>query len=105
MSYAFEDGSTHDIVVHLRIEDDFLVVEMEDEGIPFNPLEYTPHNLHSPPSERDEGGLGIHFCKQMTAEFCYEREENKNRIIFKKEIRNPGPMKKIFSCRRSHGNH
>ena len=104
VSYAFEDNKEHNIGVNIRIEKNYLVVELEDDGIPFNPLEFTPHGLSDPLSERDEGGLGIHFCKKMTAEFYYERLNNKNRITFKKKIRKHGLLKKIFSCGRNHGN-
>ncbi len=104
VSYAFEDQKEHDICVNIRIENNHIVVELEDDGIPFNPLEFTPHDLSTPLSERAEGGLGIHFCKRLTAEFCYERQNNKNRVTFKKRIKKPGLLKKLFSCGRNHGN-
>ena len=104
VSYAFKDNKEHDIGVNIRIEKDCLVVEFEDDGIPFNPLEFTPHDMSTPLSERAEGGLGIHFCKRLAAVFSYERQNNKNRVTFKKKIKKPGLLKKIFSCRRNHGN-
>lgn len=104
VSYAFTDNMEHDIGVNIRIEKKHLVVELEDDGIPFNPLEFTPPDMSEPLCERDEGGLGIHFCRKMMVEFHYERLDGKNRITFKKKIQKPGLLKKIFSCRRNNGN-
>lgn len=104
VSYAFEDNNVHDICVNIRIEKKHLVVELEDEGVPFNPLEFTPPDLSAPLSERTEGGLGIYCCKKMIPQLSYERHNNKNRVTIKKRIIKPGLLKKLFSCRSKHGN-
>ena len=105
VSYAFEDKGPHDIFVNIYVERrKFLVVELMDDGIPFNPADHQDPDMSKPLSQRDEGGLGIHFCKKMMAEFFYERNGKQNKVTFKKRIRKPGFFEKFFSCRRSHGN-
>ena len=54
------------------------IVEIVDEGIPYNPLEkpdaVTPDNIMDVPI----GGLGILMAKRSVDEIKYERTDNKN---------------------------
>ncbi len=104
VSYAFTDNRAHDIDVLVCIEKKHLVVTIEDDGIEFNPLEFTPPDMTVPLSERSEGGLGIQFCRKMAVNLYYERRGGKNRVTVEKRIQPPGFFKKLFSCRRTHGN-
>jgi serine/threonine-protein kinase RsbW len=103
VSYAYPDKGKHDIEVNIAVDRKHLIVEFVDEGIEFNPLEYKEPDICESLQKRQEGGLGIHFCKKMMVDFTYERRDGKNRVQFKKRIKKPGFWEKLFSLRRVHG--
>ena len=84
ISYGFEDESEHQIKFPLSKVAKTLVVEVEDDGKPFNPLDAA-----SPDAARDLesiniGGLGIHLMKNMVDDIDYQRIEGKNKLTLRK---------------------
>lgn len=56
-------------------------VEIEDNGIEFDPFEEAPvPELASSLEERAIGGLGVHLVKTMSDEQTYERRDGMNRV-------------------------
>lgn len=56
-----------------------VVVELSDDGPPFNPLTDAPlPDLDSPLESRPIGGLGIYLIKTMVDEISYRRETDRN---------------------------
>ncbi|WDP87732.1 MAG: ATP-binding protein [Desulfobacter sp.] len=53
-------------------------IEIRDNGKKFNPLEMADPDVDAPLDERDPGGLGIFFVKQLSADVIYLREDNNN---------------------------
>lgn len=84
VSYGFEDESEHRIKFSLTKYNDTLVVKVEDDGIPFNPLDVTNHQLSQDLDSINVGGLGIHLIKKMMDNIDYIREAGKNKVILKK---------------------
>lgn len=78
VSYACQDAGSGPITARLACRDSQVVLELEDEGQPFNPLmapDFAPaEDLESAPI----GGLGIHFIRQYTRDCEYRREHGKN---------------------------
>ena len=90
ISYGFDDDSEHKIIVHLTVNNKILSIKIEDDGIPFNPLEYPSPDTTKPLEEREVGGLGIFLVKKLMDSVEYERKENKNILTVNKSvIRNP----------------
>ena len=89
ISYGFEDEIEHRIKFSLAREKKTLVVKVEDDGVPFNPLETAGPE---PPQDLDSiniGGLGIHLVKKMMDDINYQRVEGKNRLVLKKCVAAP----------------
>jgi len=86
VSYGFEDDNIHLINIHLLIEGKELNIRVEDDGMPFNPLEVPEPDLNLPLEERKTGGLGIHFVRKMINELKYERRRGKNVLFLKKRF-------------------
>lgn len=84
VSYGFEEESEHQIKFSLTKCEDTLVVDVEDDGIPFNPLEATGHQQSQDLDSINIGGLGIHLIKKMVDNIDYRRIEGKNKVILKK---------------------
>jgi len=86
ISYAYGDARGHEIVIKADLGDDELVLEVEDDGRPFNPLQIPPPDLESPLERRKVGGLGLHLVRELTNDIEYARIEEKNRLVMRKKI-------------------
>ena len=84
VSYGFEDQAEHQIKFTLARDEETLVVKVEDDGTPFNPLEAADPVLAPDLDSIDIGGLGIHLIKKMMDEIRYQRVQGKNRLTLKK---------------------
>jgi anti-sigma regulatory factor (Ser/Thr protein kinase) len=82
--YGFRDQDEHQIAISLSLSNNTLVLEINDDGIPFNPLESKAPDLEIPLEERETGGMGIHIACELVDEIEYFREQNKNILIMKK---------------------
>ena len=86
ISYGFKDGKEHIVRVTLTSENDALCLCIEDDGKPFNPIEFETPDVSCSVEECRIGGLGIHIMKKLMDEVCYERCNNKNMLTLKKKI-------------------
>lgn len=86
VSYGYRDHDEHLINIHLSLSEKELNIRVEDEGVPFNPLEMPGPDLDLPLEERKTGGLGIHFVRKMVEGLEYERRQEKNVLTLKKKI-------------------
>lgn len=86
ISYGFEDEGEHEIVLDMGREGDWITAVMEDPGKEFNPLtDAKDPDLEAELEDREIGGLGIFFLKQMMDELTYERVGDRNRLTMKKK--------------------
>ena len=88
--YAYRDDRGHWIKVSMSCENNIITIQIEDDGIPFNPLDLEKPDLYCNLEDRDIGGLGIYLVKHYTKECVYKRCGNNNVLILKKTI-SPDP--------------
>lgn len=86
ISYGFKEGEEHEIIVGLYLNNKTLVIEIRDDGMPFNPLQHEEPDISQDIEERPIGGLGIHLVRNMMDHLEYKREANFNVLIMKKNI-------------------
>ncbi len=84
--YAYEDKKEHLIHVRMNIESGELVLEVADDGKPFDPLSAPVSDTDRPIEERTEGGLGIFLSRRIMNSMEYKREDGKNILVMKKKI-------------------
>ena len=84
--YGYDDEDQHYIGVEIDGNDRQIVLTIEDEGIPFNPLEEEPPRMDAPLKERSVGGHGIHLARNVVDHMGYRREGNKNIVTLKKNL-------------------
>jgi len=84
--HGFTDTAEHTIVVRLAVEEGYVALTVEDDGIPFNPLDAPLPDIESPLEERQIGGLGIHLVRQVMDGVEYAREGQRNRLAMTKRI-------------------
>ncbi len=77
--YAYADR-TEPGPVHCRIavQPQGLLVEIADEGTPFDPLARPDPDTTLELDQREPGGLGIFLIKQLVSEVSYRRDEGRN---------------------------
>lgn len=86
--HGFDDNIEHEIEVIVDCQDQEIVATVTDSGKAFNPLtEAATPDITTPLEERQEGGLGIYFLKQLMDKVSYERKENKNILTMRKVLK------------------
>ncbi len=86
VDYSRDDGPG-DVEVEVTSETEAVVIEIVDEGRPFDPLTEAPEpDLTSPIEDRPIGGLGVHFTKTLmdNVEYCRESGRNRLKIVTRK---------------------
>ena len=86
ISYGFKDDKEHLIKVTLTPRTNELCLCIEDDGTPFNPIDFATPDVSCSVEECKIGGLGIHIMKKLMDEICYERCNEKNMLTLKKKI-------------------
>ena len=87
ISYGFADDAVHWIKVAVSHQDGILVIRLEDDGIPFDPLQAEEPDCACPLEQRKIGNLGIHLSKKFMDDMAYERCGNKNVLTMRKNIK------------------
>jgi len=64
-----------------------LILRIEDDGIPFNPLAQKDPEIAADLLNIKVGGLGIHIIKKLMDHICYRRNQGKNKLILKKFLK------------------
>lgn len=86
ISYAYEDSACHEIDVTFELAGSKLLITVSDDGRLFNPLHMPPPDLTASLEEKEMGGLGIHFVRQVMNHVAYEREAGRNKLLLHKEL-------------------
>ena len=74
-----------EVVVRIAIGDE-VVIEFEDKGKPYNPLEKADPDVTLDADEREIGGLGIFMVKKTMDAVEYRYEDGKNLLTIRKSI-------------------
>jgi len=86
ISYGFEDDLEHIIRFTINLDNNVLTLMIEDEGIPFNPLEKKDPEIPADLIDVQIGGLGIHIVRKLMDDIRYKRKRGKNKLTLKKFI-------------------
>ena len=84
--HGIKDSGQHIIQVNLHRDGQQLTLEIEDDGVPFNPFDAPVPDITKPIEERRPGGLGVFLVRQMMDSLDYERRNGKNYLLIKKSL-------------------
>lgn len=85
--YAFDDKEKHEIELKFETNNSVLKIVLIDDGKVFDPFQLSvEEELTKSAEEREIGGLGIHFVKQLMDAYKYERIDCKNHITLEKKL-------------------
>jgi serine/threonine-protein kinase RsbW len=88
VKYGYADDRVHEIRLSLAVSEGMLVAQIEDDGVPFDPLSAPQPKLDVPFEQRGPGGLGVHFIRTLMNDVSYARVAGHNRLILKKRLDN-----------------
>lgn len=86
VSYGFVDDLERIIRFTINVDNNVLTLSIEDEGIPFNPLEKKDPEIPADLIDVRIGGLGIHIVRKLMDDISYKRKRGKNKFTMKKFI-------------------
>jgi serine/threonine-protein kinase RsbW len=75
--YAYE-VPPGELLVRIESGEERFVVDLVDEGVPFDPLGVEEPDLRAPAGERQVGGLGIFLVRRVMDEVAYRRDGSSN---------------------------
>ncbi|MEJ2638886.1 MAG: ATP-binding protein [Desulfosarcinaceae bacterium] len=88
ISYGYGDGGDHEVVLRIGIDAQEMHIEIEDDGVPFDPLTAESPCLATDLDKRDVGGLGVFFARKFADQIHYERVGGKNIVKITKRFQN-----------------
>ena len=86
ISYGFSDEEEHTIKVTIIPQKGKICLSIEDDGIPFNPIEFETPDVACSVENCKIGGLGIHIMRKLMDDICYQRCGDKNVLTLKKNL-------------------
>jgi serine/threonine-protein kinase RsbW len=96
MNHAYPRGSAGPMTLEARADQRggqrVLVLTLEDQGRPFDPLSLAPVDTTSSAESRVVGGLGVHLIRQLSDRQHYRRDpERGNVFTIEKHLGAPAP--------------
>jgi len=86
ISYGYDDEARHEIGVELSVDGAEWVVEIRDDGRPFDPRRLDMPAPGGPIKDRKIGGLGIRFVKTLMDDVDYVRSGRYNVLTLRKKL-------------------
>jgi phosphoserine phosphatase RsbU/P len=79
ISYGYADSDVHDILISIYIQDDFLVTEIVDDGMMYDPFAQVPDaDVGLSADDHPIGGLGVFLIRDFMSRTQYERISDRN---------------------------
>lgn len=85
--YAYPPDENHQLEIKCIKSGDFLTFTIIDTGYPFDLTQVKEVDISLSAQDRPIGGLGVFLIKKIMTEVSYKRENNKNVLTLKKELK------------------
>jgi anti-sigma regulatory factor (Ser/Thr protein kinase) len=86
LRFAYTDTREHQVQISLEKSDDEILIQIWDDGIPFNPLEHREGPVLDP-AQSEDNGMGLTLIKTFSSSLSYERVDAKNHLLITKIIK------------------
>jgi sigma-B regulation protein RsbU (phosphoserine phosphatase) len=87
--HGLAGAASHAIAVMLELSDGEITIEVEDDGVAYDPTQAPASVLAGTLEERTEGGLGMTFVRGLTNAIEYQRIDGRNRLVLRRRIVRP----------------
>jgi serine/threonine-protein kinase RsbW len=78
ISYGYPENGVHEITLRLLVSNLVVSLEIEDDGVAFNPLDAPQHFQPASLEEANIGGLGVALMRRLMDECTYARRGGRN---------------------------
>lgn len=89
MEYAYPKGQRGDVNVRITSNGERMKIVITDNGIAFNPTEFSSADIHLSAEDRPVGGLGILLVRKLMDTINYERTKGKNVLTLRMRYKTP----------------
>ena len=83
--FAYEDKDEHVIEIRMNRNENVVTIEIIDDGMAFNPLEYNLDPLRDPALVESDG-MGLTLVQTFSNSMSYQRRGDKNQLRIEKKI-------------------
>jgi serine/threonine-protein kinase RsbW/sigma-B regulation protein RsbU (phosphoserine phosphatase) len=87
--HGLAGAASHAITVTLELSQGEIVIEVEDDGVAYDPTQAPAPVLAGTLEERTEGGLGVTFVRALTDALEYRRIDGRNRLVLRRRVVRP----------------
>jgi len=87
--HGMAGAASHAIAVTLELSEGEIMVEVEDDGVAYDPTQAAAPVLDGTLEERTSGGLGVAFVRALTDSIEYRRVAGRNRLVLRRRIAPP----------------
>lgn len=84
--FAYKDSLDHQVHISLSKINAEVILQITDDGIPFNPLEHHPGPV-SDPAVSVDSGMGLTLIKTFSNSLSYQRVNHHNQLSITKKIK------------------
>ena len=88
--HGLAGAPSHAIAVTLELLEGEIMVEVEDDGVAYDPTHAPAPVLAGTLGERTEGGLGLAFVRSLTDSIEYRRIDGRNHLVLRRRVVSPG---------------
>jgi serine/threonine-protein kinase RsbW len=85
--HGLAGAASHAITVALELSQGEIRLEVEDDGVAYDPTQAPAPVLTGSLDERSEGGLGMAFVRGLTDSIEYRRVDGRNRLVLRRRLR------------------
>ena len=86
VKYAWPRGGSHEICLNFHVRDEDVVVQIVDDGQPFDLRDHPPPAPLPAGSRPTPGGVGIHLVRQLVDRIDYARRDGYNHLTLIKNF-------------------
>jgi len=84
--YGYQDTGSHMVEVLVKLDSGTILIELSDDGVPFDPLHY--RNIPpSDPAAPGSGGMGLALVRTFADSISYRRAGHKNQLEITKKMK------------------
>ena len=84
--HGLAGAPSHEIALTLDLSGGEVRIEVEDDGVAYDPTQAPAPVLSGTLAERTEGGLGLTFLRGLTHSIEYRRVGERNRLVLRRRI-------------------
>ena len=84
--HAFKDSGDHVVDIRLANMEAYIEIEIIDDGIPFNPLDFK-NGIPKDPAKVEESGMGLPLVKAFSSGVSYHYNSGRNHLTITKKLK------------------